>query len=954
MKRSVKMISVLMAVLMLFSVTTVLTASANTVTKDGKSYTLYSRTPTKGDLNVLIVRLGFADYPVDGEDHPADSEETLLSYFDGSSQSVNGFYETSSYGQLHLHCDKIFSYNAERNRDDYDYDAERTIDDLIYETLDRLHSKIELDDYDSDGDGYLDIVCFDFAGPKTGWGTTWWPHVRYQSNVEIGGKKINSYSFLQGSVDIFQHELGHIFGAKDYYSHNEGNTDVIMTYDKMSNNLGDHNGFTKWSYGWLTDENIVYADKASGDMTISLSPIETSDGGKKIAVIAPEIDRANGFFGEYFLVEYDSGEGASASTFEKYDRFRPGFRIFHVNAKGEFNDDEMCAVYLKTNNEIRDNLIHNVKYELDDPAMWTAKDFFYREGDSLTPATSPNSGLSDDETYNGRYTGISFTDFVTGDTPSFKVSFSDAPAPEPSVTFEPEIVDLRSDMKITLKADSVVTLREFYTREVIAQYAPYLLTEDGTKMTMSIKKTDDAREFSLCYENTSPSVQPETDYTLVIPRGLFLGSYRQPVQEYRTKVTTSDFLPLTEISGVVGYDMGYARSNLFAMRENTYGILRAPFGDPSKRFQLTEYNLSGEEVYSVSFDVPGYEFAQNSLYQCQVVRLFDGNLALILNTVKTNYFVKIDRMGHLLSELYTLDDDIFAQYGMDPRDAEFKAHLNGICAMLRRYSDNEAVLTLDFLSEPKVSEPLMAYHDYLPIDQDTYAAERYLNGSKHLTLYDIQDRAIADISFSGSYIAAFKEDGNITLVTATREGIYHADTYTKSGERIAHKDITKSAAAIVENAPYTRGYAVPNGYYLEETEMDTRYVAVFDKDWNHLDTYEFEPMVDYALVGNCGLIRRSHENEQGRVLDYVSRFNIGDFTVVPAPQKLGDANLDGTVDVTDATTVQRYDARMITLEEPALTASDVDGDGGITVIDATWIQRYDLGMKAPEGIGEPI
>lgn len=75
---------------------------------------------------------------------------------------------------------------------------------------------------------------------------------------------------------------------------------------------------------------------------------------------------------------------------------------------------------------------------------------------------------------------------------------------------------------------------------------------------------------------------------------------------------------------------------------------------------------------------------------------------------------------------------------------------------------------------------------------------------------------------------------------------------------------------------------------------------------------------------------------------------------MPAPQKLGDANLDGTVDVTDATTVQRYDARMITLEEPALTASDVDGDGGITVIDATWIQRYDLGMKAPEGIGKPI
>ncbi len=68
--------------------------------------------------------------------------------------------------------------------------------------------------------------------------------------------------------------------------------------------------------------------------------------------------------------------------------------------------------------------------------------------------------------------------------------------------------------------------------------------------------------------------------------------------------------------------------------------------------------------------------------------------------------------------------------------------------------------------------------------------------------------------------------------------------------------------------------------------------------------------------------------------------------------KLGDANLDGDVDIADATTIQRYDVKMITLSDTALKLSDVDRDNDVTILDATWIQRWELNMKAPEGIGE--
>ena len=69
---------------------------------------------------------------------------------------------------------------------------------------------------------------------------------------------------------------------------------------------------------------------------------------------------------------------------------------------------------------------------------------------------------------------------------------------------------------------------------------------------------------------------------------------------------------------------------------------------------------------------------------------------------------------------------------------------------------------------------------------------------------------------------------------------------------------------------------------------------------------------------------------------------------------LGDANLDGEVDITDATTVQRYDVKMVELSDEAKQLADVDRDGEVCIIDATWLQRWDLKMKAPEGIGKPI
>ena len=61
----------------------------------------------------------------------------------------------------------------------------------------------------------------------------------------------------------------------------------------------------------------------------------------------------------------------------------------------------------------------------------------------------------------------------------------------------------------------------------------------------------------------------------------------------------------------------------------------------------------------------------------------------------------------------------------------------------------------------------------------------------------------------------------------------------------------------------------------------------------------------------------------------------------------GDADLNGEVEITDATVIQRYDVGMIDLSEDALTCADVDLDGDVNIIDAAWIQRHLGGFPSP-------
>ncbi|MBQ8000861.1 MAG: dockerin type I repeat-containing protein [Ruminococcus sp.] len=69
---------------------------------------------------------------------------------------------------------------------------------------------------------------------------------------------------------------------------------------------------------------------------------------------------------------------------------------------------------------------------------------------------------------------------------------------------------------------------------------------------------------------------------------------------------------------------------------------------------------------------------------------------------------------------------------------------------------------------------------------------------------------------------------------------------------------------------------------------------------------------------------------------------------------LGDANLDGEVNIKDATAIQKYTAQLEALTDTGLILADVDASSDVNIKDATAIQKYIAGIDTGYDIGKEI
>ena len=327
--------------------------------------------PSQGDVNLLVVPVlipGYEEIDIDGdgEDDKEEVREDLKTTFFGEAeetawQSVSSYYETSSYGKLHIGGTVTDWFDlSEAGYDDYDIDVSDTLD-VATAAVDWVKNStdIKLTDYDSDKDGYIDGLWLIYSAPdyKNGGPVTdnnnYWAYTTWgNQTTDSGGEapNVNSpvynlygwagYDFMYegygtSSLDAhtYIHETGHFLGFGDYYSDNSS-YNPIGKIDMMDGNIIDLNSYSKMLVGW-TNPYIV-----CGNGTIDLSCMENENACIVIPGDDYVYDEEKGFdpFSEYMVIELYNNTGLNYfDSLEAYSDVSPramsttGVRIYHVN-----------------------------------------------------------------------------------------------------------------------------------------------------------------------------------------------------------------------------------------------------------------------------------------------------------------------------------------------------------------------------------------------------------------------------------------------------------------------------------------------------------------------------------------------------------------------------------------------------------------------------------------------
>ena len=272
----------------------------------------------KGEVNALVVRVGFNDHPLD-ESNPYYRDDLYMrKMFEGAHGGVSshgytwdgldGYLRTSSYGTMSFRIGDIIDLQLEEDLGSYfedeDYDADPNSEeatapwsDFFQETLkEKIFSMVDVSDYDEDGDGNIDTLYIFNCAPKRGVSDQVAGFVTDITGENLPGG-VNSYMYMSFYDEqtpeeedelffVLVHETGHLlFDLDDYYELEGFYSDFYGPGNIMDINLADLDGFSKYLIGWLDDENTISYDPSaekSGEVSLTPSDSESSEG-KKLA-----------------------------------------------------------------------------------------------------------------------------------------------------------------------------------------------------------------------------------------------------------------------------------------------------------------------------------------------------------------------------------------------------------------------------------------------------------------------------------------------------------------------------------------------------------------------------------------------------------------------------------------------------------------------------------------------
>lgn len=261
--------------------------------------------------------------------------------------SVRDYFLAQSNGQFELDFDVVGPVTMSKNYGYYGNDGAYQKDEKVYEMIkeasDAIQDKVNLKDYDWDGDGEADQVFFLYAGlgqASGGSAGTIWPHeseLRYWpcGVLSYSTGKINTYAcanelqpetqgssrYISAGIGTICHEFSHCLGFADMYDTTGGGGYGMSVFDVMDQGSYNGNGFVPCNYtaferiyaGWV--EPIELIDPATvKDMK------SVSDYGRPF--IMYNYKNTN----EYFLLENRQNTGWDEGLYGSN-----GLLIVHVN-----------------------------------------------------------------------------------------------------------------------------------------------------------------------------------------------------------------------------------------------------------------------------------------------------------------------------------------------------------------------------------------------------------------------------------------------------------------------------------------------------------------------------------------------------------------------------------------------------------------------------------------------
>lgn len=376
--------------------------------------------PTVGKPAVLVLPVEFSDVTASSKGYSLDKIEAAFNGGKGETDyySVHDYYYQSSYGKLDVQFTVLDSWFRPQYKSTYYKQQTMDMGDgtetecgdqmVIDEALAALEGKMDLSQFDSDNNGIIDaIVVVNTLEINEdsifNWAYRYWNMYTDDEGdyYEYDGVSANDYlwapyQFLYENGDsyndktamntyTFIHEFGHVLGADDYYDTTYEGAPMDGC-DIMDSATGDHNGFTKFNYGWLTSSRLV---TASNSVTLTLEAFYKN--GDTI-LIANDWDDELGAYQEYFLVTYYTNDGLNGGEGGYFED--EGIVVYHVNASlyKEVIDGETYYDVYNNNTDPSDPDGYGTEDNLIELVSAGYGSYVYGVGDSLSSSVRNSQG----------------------------------------------------------------------------------------------------------------------------------------------------------------------------------------------------------------------------------------------------------------------------------------------------------------------------------------------------------------------------------------------------------------------------------------------------------------------------------------------------------------------------------------------------------------------------------